>query len=216
MRGKAPTLEVDLTDYGYQYAGIRPLDEASVHVRTYHLILPFHQIRPSRSERGGRSWPATCGCRWMTSNTMVYNWEYSTTDEPLTDEDRLERRLGNGPRDVDQTTFRSRRNRENNYLLDRQVQKTESFTGIDGINTQDRAIQESMGAIVDRSREHLGPGRPRGDPGAAAAAGGGADDGGAAARRAAWRRRTTRSRPARPCCRATPTGASSPRTTPRA
>jgi hypothetical protein len=37
------------------------------------------------------------------------------------------------------------------------VQKTESFTGIDGINTQDRAIQESMGPVIDRSREHLGP-----------------------------------------------------------
>ena len=88
--------------------------------------------------------------------TMVYNWEYSTT-EPLTDEDRLERRLGNGPLDVDQTTFRSRRNRENNYLLDRRVQRTETFTGIDGVNVQDRAVQESMGRIVDRSREHLGP-----------------------------------------------------------
>jgi hypothetical protein len=42
-------------------------------------------------------------------------------------------------------------------MLDRQVQKTETFTGIDGINAQDRAIQEGMGAIVDRSREHLGP-----------------------------------------------------------
>jgi hypothetical protein len=90
-------------------------------------------------------------------NTMVYNWEFSTTNAPLTDEDRLERRLGNGALDVDQTTFRSRRNRSNNYLLDRQVQKTETFTGIDGINVQDRAIQESMGPIVDRSREHLGP-----------------------------------------------------------
>jgi hypothetical protein len=88
---------------------------------------------------------------------MVYNWEYSATDEPLRAEDRLERRLGNGPLDVDQTTFRSRRNRDNNYLLDRQVQKTETFTGIEGINTQDRAIQESMGRVVDRSKEHLGP-----------------------------------------------------------
>jgi hypothetical protein len=25
------------------------------------------------------------------------------------------------------------------------------------VNTQDRAVQESMGRIVDRSREHLGP-----------------------------------------------------------
>ena len=38
------------------------------------------------------------------------------------------------------------------------MQRTESYTGIDGINQQDRALQESMGRIVDRSKEHLGPG----------------------------------------------------------
>jgi hypothetical protein len=54
--------------------------------------------------------------------------------------DILERRLGNGPLEVDQTTFRSQRHRDNNYLLDRQAQKTRSFTGIEGINTQDRAV----------------------------------------------------------------------------
>ena len=32
----------------------------------------------------------------------------------------------------------------------------ESFSGIYGINTEDFAVQESMGPIVDRSREHLG------------------------------------------------------------
>jgi phthalate 4,5-dioxygenase len=157
VRGKAPKLEVDITDYGYRYAGVRPLDETKVHVRTYHFIAPFHQIRPSRSESGT---PLVAGHMWVPiddANTMVYNWEYSTSDAPLTAEDRLERRLGNGPLDVDQTTFRAKRNRRNNYLLDRQVQKTESFTGIDGINVQDRAIQEGMGPIVDRSREHLGP-----------------------------------------------------------
>ena len=42
-------------------------------------------------------------------------------------------------------------------MLDRTVQRNESYTGIDGINVQDRAIQESMGPIVDRSKEHLGP-----------------------------------------------------------
>jgi hypothetical protein len=53
--------------------------------------------------------------------------------------------------------FRSQRNRGNNYLIDRQAQKTETFTGITGINVQDRAVQETMGPIVDRSKEHLGP-----------------------------------------------------------
>ena len=157
VRGKAPTLAVDLTDYGYQYAGIRPLGETEMHIRAYHFIMPFHQIRPSLTERGN---PSVAGHIWAPMddhNTMVYNWEYSLTDEPMNEVDRLEGRLGNGPLDVDQTTFRSKKNRENNYLLDRQVQKTENFTGIDGVNTQDRAVQESMGHIVDRSKEHLGP-----------------------------------------------------------
>ena len=157
VRGKAPTLELDVTDYGYRYAGLRPLPGDEQHVRAYHFILPFHQIRPGRT--GGTSYTAVAGHIWVPmddEHTMVYNWEYSTT-EPLTDEDRLERRLGNGPLDVDQASFRSRRNRENNYLLDRRVQKTETFTGIDGVNNQDRAVQEGMGRVVDRSKEHLGP-----------------------------------------------------------
>jgi len=158
VRGKAPTLELDVTDYGYRYAGIRPLEGGDVHVRAYHFILPFHQIRPSRTGSSGNV-SGAAGHIWVPMDdetTMVYNWEHSIA-EAFTDEDRLERRLGNGPFDVDQTTFRSRRNRENNYLLDRRVQKTETFTGIDGVNVQDRAVQESMGHIVDRSREHLGP-----------------------------------------------------------
>ncbi len=157
VRGKAPNLRVDLTDYGYLYAGVRPLGDSEIHVRTYHFIMPFHQIRPSRSEAG---LPTDAGHIWVPiddHNCMVFNWVFSTTNAPLTEEDRLERRLGNGPLHVDQKTFRSFQNRANNYGLDREVQKTESYTGIDGINQQDRALQESMGRIVDRSREHLGP-----------------------------------------------------------
>jgi hypothetical protein len=89
---------------------------------------------------------------------MVYNWIYTTVDSPLTDEDRLEKGLGNGPLHVDPKTFRSYGNKSNDYLLDRKVQRTESYSGIDGINMQDRALQESMGRICDRSREYLGPG----------------------------------------------------------
>jgi phenylpropionate dioxygenase-like ring-hydroxylating dioxygenase large terminal subunit len=156
VRGRAPTLVVDLTDWGYQYAGLRPLDAADMHIRTYHFVLPFHQIRPYQTSAGG---PAVAGHIWVPiddGSTMVYNWHHST-EAPLDEDDRRERRSGNGPDHVDQTTFRSISNRGNNYSLDRRVQKTETFTGIDGINIQDRAIQESMGPVVDRSKEHLGP-----------------------------------------------------------
>src|SRR5207248_1608954 len=47
-------------------------------------------------------------------------------------------------------------NRSNNYLLDRHKQRTASYSGIEGFATQDAALTESMGAITDRSEEHLG------------------------------------------------------------
>jgi hypothetical protein len=157
VRAGAPRLVVDLTDYGYQYTGIRRLGDAEMHARTYHYILPFHQIRAASNEVG--DW-GDAGHAWVPiddETTMVYNWVYTRKSAPLSAEDRLERAIGNGPEHVDQTTFRSKANRDNAYLIDRAVQKTETFTGIDGINVQDRAIQESMGPICDRSQEHLGP-----------------------------------------------------------
>src|SRR5919197_1121563 len=89
---------------------------------------------------------------------MVWNFMYRLPDdEPFTDEDRREYGNGNGPDHVDQQTFRAVRNMRNNWGIDRQVQKTDTFSGIEGVNTQDRAVQESMGPIVDRSQEYLGP-----------------------------------------------------------
>jgi hypothetical protein len=92
------------------------------------------------------------------ANSMVWNWYYSLGDAPLTEEDRRLKNSGNGPDDVDfANEFRSRSNARNDFNIDRQAQKTETFTGIRGVNIQDRAIQEGMGPVVDRSQEHLGP-----------------------------------------------------------
>lgn len=162
VRGGKPILEVDVTDYGYRYVGIRPLGDDQTYVRAYHYVMPFTQIRPQQigRRRDGGDRPLIAGHMWVPiddANCMVWNWMYSFGDEPLTDEDRLERGNGNGPDHVDQQSFRSIRNKQNNWRIDRQVQKTETFTGIEGINTQDRAVQESMGPVVDRSQEHLGP-----------------------------------------------------------
>ena len=206
VRGKAPKLVVDITDYGYQYAGIRPLGDSEMHIRTYQFILPFHQIRPSKSETG---LPLDAGHIWVPmddENTAVYNWGYCP-DGPLSEEDRLERGLGNGPMHVDPVTFRSKANRANNYMLDRLVQKDESYTGIDGINVQDRAIQESMGRDRRSFEGASRAGRQGDHPGAQAAARGGEDGGGRRQRRPAPAPATIRCARMRRCCRAMPTGA---------
>src|SRR6185295_7629467 len=54
--------------------------------------------------------------------------------------------------------YRPKRNKANRYLQDREAMKTWSFSGMGRIfNVQDTAIVEGSGAIVDRSREFLGP-----------------------------------------------------------
>ena len=49
------------------------------------------------------------------------------------------------------------RNKSNDYLIDRKLQKTKSYTGIKGVYEQDAAVQDSQGPIADRTAEHLGP-----------------------------------------------------------
>ena len=47
-------------------------------------------------------------------------------------------------------------NRRNDYLIDREAQRERrTFSGIRGVGVQDAAIQESMGPIAPRPREHL-------------------------------------------------------------
>jgi phenylpropionate dioxygenase-like ring-hydroxylating dioxygenase large terminal subunit len=161
-RGRAPKLEVDETDYGYRYAGIRELDADQQFVRAYHFVMPFTQIRPQQGiARGGSGRPVVAGHHWVPiddENCMVWNWAYTFAEQPLSEGERDFDPAGNGPRHVDaRNAYRAYGNRRNGWLVDRERQRNETFTGIDGVNAQDRAVQESMGPIVDRSREHLGP-----------------------------------------------------------
>ena len=53
-------------------------------------------------------------------------------------------------------TFRPAANKDNDYLIDRAAQKAgKTFSGVEGFAMQDASMQESMGPIVDRAKEHL-------------------------------------------------------------
>ena len=115
------------------------------------------------SRAGGRSdVPKIDGHIWMPMDdetTCVYNFAYAYDSAvPFTPEWRLhiDDDYGRGAADMIPGTFWLKRNPSNDYMIDRQSQKTQTFTGIKGINTQDFALQEGMGGIVDRSKEMLG------------------------------------------------------------
>jgi hypothetical protein len=163
-QSQTPTLEIELTDYGYVYAAIRPLPEEKNYVRTYQYVMPFHQFFPSQIAHSGTAAkfkkPMVRGHIFVPvddENCMVYNWTYTFGEAPLSvDElDELDRHIGSSAEERT-ADYRKTRNKDNDWLIDRKVQKTETYTGIEGINTQDHAIQESMGPVVDRTQEHLG------------------------------------------------------------
>ncbi len=53
-------------------------------------------------------------------------------------------------------TFRPLANKDNDYLIDRAAQKAGiTYSGVEGIAMQDASLQESMGPIVDRTKENL-------------------------------------------------------------
>jgi phthalate 4,5-dioxygenase len=156
VQAKPPRLEIYPHEQGYLYAGVRELDGERVYVRTYQWVFPFTQIRPGPHDMQR---PLVAGHIWVPmddENCMVYHWTYTFGEAPLTAQDREEPGSGREPSEH-LADYRKVRNRDNDYLLDRQAQKTALFSGIAGINNQDHAVQESMGPIVDRSREHLGP-----------------------------------------------------------
>jgi phthalate 4,5-dioxygenase len=53
-------------------------------------------------------------------------------------------------------TWRPLANKDNDYLIDRAAQKAgKTYSGVEGIAMQDASLQESMGPIVDRTKENL-------------------------------------------------------------
>ncbi len=53
-------------------------------------------------------------------------------------------------------TLRPLANKDNDYLIDRAAQKAgKTYSGVEGIAMQDQSLQESMGPIVDRTKENL-------------------------------------------------------------
>ena len=160
---RSPTLEVERTDYGYYYVSTRNVDAGKYH-RVYHYVMPAQQLRASIiGYEGVRNKPARLdGHIWAPIDdftTHVYNWVCSYIQSvPLTPErvHEHEERFGRATDDLIPGTFRLKRNQSNDYMIDRQMQKTQNFTGIVGVNTQDFALQEGMGSVVDRSKEFVG------------------------------------------------------------
>lgn len=162
----APRLVVEKTDYGYRYFSLRELRASGQrYIRGYHFLMPFQQMRGETVDfHTGQpaNPPSLNGHLWVPlddTHTAVYNWMQSVDpNRPITEEEWIAQETfwGRGPDDV-LPGYRLKRNRSNDYLIDREEQRTRTFSGIKGVNTQDFALQETMEyPFSDRTKERLG------------------------------------------------------------
>lgn len=150
---KAPKIQAQFTNYGFRYAAIRkPIENAeeNQYVRITVYIAPFTALIPPNAIYN----VAQVFVPMDDENTMYYFLAWSSENHINQDwwRKRLHAVVGI---DLDER-YRKVRTRENRFMQDRLRMKLGDFTGIDGIPNQDMAMQETMGAIVDRTRERLG------------------------------------------------------------
>ncbi len=160
VRDRSPRYAVAETAYGAVYGGYRAAEADTDYWRIAQFLLPFWTMVPTGvlgEQCVARAWVPI-----DDEHTMF--WHFSALPRRAPDagpEGRpAEFIQGRGavlPNSSDWLgRWRLAANQENDYLLDRELQRTASYTGIRGIHVQDQAITESMGPICDRSAEHLG------------------------------------------------------------
>ncbi|MGH7030615.1 MAG: Rieske 2Fe-2S domain-containing protein, partial [Stellaceae bacterium] len=162
VANRAPEYHVADTDWGTMYAAYRPAEAGQTYWRFANFLFPFWTQTPQGAfdrvnSRGwvpmddthtmfvSLSWKGLPSARAALSNSRVLAGSKLTMDfVPNTPDWHGRWRLAG--------------NAGNDWLVDREAQKNGGiYTGITGIQAQDQAVTESMGAITDHDFEHLGP-----------------------------------------------------------
>ena len=172
LQDDSPVLSVKETDYGFMSGSRRNYDGKYFWRMTQWLTPMFSLIPRAPAEvftsGGGRAWVPV-----DDNNTITFAYNFRV-DRPLSaaehklidDGAHFPPRIKRGSIQLDEgqriDTWLTVANIENDYHVDREMQKTVNFTGIFGVNEQDRCLQEAMRSasgrdrgIVDRTREHL-------------------------------------------------------------
>jgi phthalate 4,5-dioxygenase len=138
-----PVFSILETDYGLAICARRDAGTDKYYWRITPFMLPSYTIIPGTY---GGSYTFTGAVprddTSMIGITATWNLEHDIPQRPFVEVD---------------ANYNSLQNKRNDYLIDREAQKTVSFTGIRGVRVQDMAVQEDQrGPISDRTTEHLG------------------------------------------------------------
>ena len=146
-RDVAPTIEVEVTDYGLRIYTLREAEAGARYVRVTNFIIP------NLAAFGGSTVGEGYAVHWHVPIDDRTHWKYIfmfNRKRPIAPELREKNQADLSP------DYRFARNSINRYQQDRASMTTQSFTGM-GFNFQahDAFATESQGAVQDRTEEHL-------------------------------------------------------------
>lgn len=159
-----PRFEAIETDYGVLIGAGRDAENGRVYWRVTQFLMPFWTMTGPYGENPSRQTRA-----WVPMDderTMLFSVTFHPL-RPLSDKEIRKMREGGGAGYVGEKNFlpparepggawRPRASKENGYFWDAEIQRTQFYSGIPEFWAQDAAMQEGMGPIYDRTKEHLG------------------------------------------------------------
>lgn len=157
---RRPELEVSDAPWGTTYCAFKTTESDGNYLRFANFMFPFWSQVPQgdfETNLFSRAWVPMDDTHTMS---ITITWKKRPpTFRPMKDGSELP---GVAPLQLLPNTtdwfgrFRTVQNLANDFLIDREAQRENRiYTGIENIGVQDQAMTDSMGAITDRSREHL-------------------------------------------------------------
>jgi phthalate 4,5-dioxygenase len=155
----APRFSARETDYGVMVAARRDIADDRTYWRITQVFLPSYSMIPA-DPNGKASLVASV----PIDDTTCFCWKWTWDPNQAWSDEQVADMAGGSKRRIGGITYpelipdtlRTAANAGNDYRIDRDWQRTFNFTGIPGQSEQDLAVQESMGPVCDRTREHLG------------------------------------------------------------
>jgi phenylpropionate dioxygenase-like ring-hydroxylating dioxygenase large terminal subunit len=143
-----PRIDVEDTDFGFRIVTQRQISDNSTHVRVTNLVFPNAFMIPMSREMTISQWHVP------VDDTKHYWYAIFTSFAAPVNKDEMRRQRLELYQLPD---YIPNKNKNNDYGFDPHEQKHDTYTGMGAdINVHDQWACESMGAVQDRTQEHLG------------------------------------------------------------
>ena len=161
---------VENTEYGVLCGSYRPAGEGTSYWRIGQFMFPFYTQVPIGvlgSLILTQAWVPMDDLNTLTFSMAgrfeVLDPSVAVSGSRVTNRDyeELLKRMRFSRRPLPNTTdwfgrFRNEHDASNDYLIDRDSQRKNTYSGMPNLLAEDQAVTESMGAVYERDHEHLG------------------------------------------------------------